>query len=73
MFEKVRKAMTDMEAREIKPTVRAVRLAIGGGSLTDVVKAIRQVMKERDLLKAVHSEMPTNLQDKVSLCGNLNS
>jgi hypothetical protein len=67
MLEKVRKAMTDLEARGIKPTVRAVRLEIDGGSYTDVGEAIRQVKKERDLLSSVRTEMPKNLQDKLSL------
>jgi len=67
MLEKVRKAITDLEARGIKPTVRAVRLEIDGGSYTDVGEAIRQVKKERDLLNSVRTEMPKDLQDKLSV------
>jgi chromosome segregation ATPase len=67
MIEKVRKAMTDLEARGINPTVRAVRLEIDGGSYTDVGEAIRQVKKERDRLNSVRTEMPKDLQDKLNL------
>ncbi|MDN4987174.1 DNA-binding protein [Bradyrhizobium sp. WYCCWR 13022] len=67
MIEKVRAAMERLEASGKHPSVRAVRDAIGGGSLTDVGNAIRQVKQERDRLKAVHSELPQTLKDKVSL------
>jgi hypothetical protein len=67
MIEEVQKAIEDMEARGINPSVRAVRTAIGGGSHTDVGEAIRKVNKKRDLLNTVRNELPQALQEKASI------
>lgn len=67
MLEKVRKAMEDLEARGINPSVRAVRAEIGGGSYTDIGEAIRKIKEERDLLNTVRTELPQSLQDKASI------
>ena len=44
MLEKVRKAMEDLEARGINPSVRNVRRETGGGSYTDIGEAIRKTV-----------------------------
>jgi hypothetical protein len=67
MFEKVKQAIEEMEADNKEVSVRKVRDAIGGGSLTDVGKAVREVYAERDLLKTVRNELPQALQDKASI------
>jgi hypothetical protein len=67
MLEKVRKAIKDLEARGIDPSVRAVRKEIGGGSYTDVGEAVRKVKAERDLLNTIRTELPQSLQDKASI------
>lgn len=67
MIEKVRAAMGRLEASGRSTTVRAVRDEIGGGSMTDVGDAVRQVKQERARLNAVHSELPQSFKDKVNL------
>lgn len=67
MIDKVRAAMAEMEARGLNPSVRSVRDAVGGGSHTDIGKAVRQVNEERDRLRTVREELPQPLADKASI------
>ncbi len=67
MREKVRKAMKDLADRGEKISVRTVREEIGGGSHTDIGKAMREIKEEEDLLNTVRTELPQALQDKASI------
>nr|WP_225183934.1 DNA-binding protein [Bradyrhizobium sp. NBAIM03] len=67
MLEKVRKAMEALEARNITPSVRKVRDEMGGGGYTEIGEAMREVKAEREALRAVRTDLPRVLQDKVGI------
>lgn len=67
MLEKVRNAMEALEARNIRPSVRKVRDEMGGGGYTEIGEAMREIKAERETLRAVRTDLPRALQDKVGI------
>lgn len=64
----IRKAVESLEARNEKPSVRAVRTELGNrGSHTDIGAVLRKILEERERLNVAHHEIPRVILDKAKL------